>query len=152
MRLGDHHWSDPLRKRKVRTQQWPATVSHTFSSVMKVHQLVMTGRRLPIPSWVPRSVAEFISTCWREKPENRPSFSHILPRVQEMILEFITNGNVNDVVAQIPESLRGEFTPSLHPSLPFTFTLHFTPFAYCISSDKCRQQESQSVWWDGINY
>lgn len=88
-------------------------IPYEKESVMKVHQLVMTGRRLPIPSWVPRPLAEFIATCWREKPENRPSFNQILARISEMILELLTDGGIDDIASENGSpSLKGHYHPT----------------------------------------
>eukprot|EP01127_Copromyxa_protea_P013397 TRINITY_DN3601_c0_g1_i1.p1 TRINITY_DN3601_c0_g1~~TRINITY_DN3601_c0_g1_i1.p1 ORF type:complete len:1571 (+),score=309.06 TRINITY_DN3601_c0_g1_i1:122-4714(+) len=81
-------------------------VPYEKESVMRVHQLVMTGKRLPFPSHIPKPISEFISVCWRENPETRPSFAQIIARISDMLLDFLVNGTINDYTSLPPDTGR----------------------------------------------
>lgn len=59
----------------------------------------MAKQRLGIPAYVPSSVGEVISACWRHSPEERPSASIIMDRITQITASFICNSTMDVLVS-----------------------------------------------------
>ena len=52
-----------------------------------VAQLVKAGYRMPCPRGCPRGLFDIMDSCWKEKPEERPSFSEICTALSSLKLK-----------------------------------------------------------------
>jgi len=71
-----------------------------------VHRVVEEELRPVFPKSAPREYVELAVSCWAKEPKNRPSFSQVLARVEQMsvIIARVIHGQGKDYMAGGPEA------------------------------------------------
>jgi len=57
-------------------------VTQDSASIQNLQNLVCSGKRAPIPSYVYPSIAYLISECWAQSSDTRPTFENIIPKIE----------------------------------------------------------------------
>ncbi len=55
----------------------------------QVANMVLEGKRLPIPPTAPVAVAELISKCWAQSPDDRPSMDQVVKELNFLLASKI---------------------------------------------------------------
>ena len=65
---------------------------HPYNNYSKwdIEKFVIEGKRLPIPSEVPKEVASLITDCVNQEPRNRPTFGDIQVRLKKIADGFVS--------------------------------------------------------------
>jgi serine/threonine protein kinase len=69
---------------------------------------IMKGIRPTIPDYVPEPLRELMSTCWAQRPEDRPTFRHIVTLMAETrvwMFEDIEASEYDDYLGQVLSAL-----------------------------------------------
>ena len=53
-----------------------------------VIEQVSNGFRLPCPADCPEEIYQVMQSCWHENPEQRPSFSELAAKIEELITKY----------------------------------------------------------------
>jgi hypothetical protein len=53
-----------------------------------LENVCVKGHRPPIPEDCPETLRVLITQCWAPKPEDRPTFSQVLPQFDKISLEY----------------------------------------------------------------
>jgi hypothetical protein len=61
------------------------------ASITEIYELHQNGTRPEIPSWIPRSIAKLITSCWAPNPEMRPTFEKIYEKLKDIYFVFFTD-------------------------------------------------------------
>lgn len=66
----------------ILTQEMP--YSH-LEHPWQIANMVLEGKRLPIPSSAPMTVAELINKCWSQSPNDRPAVDQVVKELSLII-------------------------------------------------------------------
>ncbi|KAH3758301.1 tyrosine protein kinase [Pelomyxa schiedti] len=69
----------------VFTEQDPYSGAE-FATAWKLAEFVISGKRMVIPSTVPKVVSDLMTTCWDQEPLARPSFADVVTILEQMKL------------------------------------------------------------------
>ncbi|CAB3994451.1 tyrosine- kinase Mer [Paramuricea clavata] len=65
-----------------------------------LYDFLLTGRRLEPPNYCPNEIADVMSKCWEEDPDDRPNFH----RLKEMLYETLCCETMTQTSAENEQS------------------------------------------------
>lgn len=86
---------------------------HEFVDPIELPYLVATkGIRPPLPKHCPPSLQQLMVDCWDDNPDNRPSFSVVLTRLEQVKIDVELNEGVDKKKAYAPPEGRQKASAS----------------------------------------
>ena len=67
------------------------------SPMQIIYYVGVLGQRPPIPSQTPQSLRDLMMSCWADDPATRPSFTEIIAILNEIKVEFESNGKIDEI-------------------------------------------------------
>jgi len=87
-----------------------------FAHLWDVASFVTSGKRLPIPSSVPKGIQKIITDCWAHEPSQRPSFQQIVDDLQLLVNKKTFSVAVLKSTASSPTLMKEESVTKMKKS------------------------------------
>ena len=112
LKIQKHLLTDPLFSRSFAIVMWEmiaGEISNPFIGMAPIkfyQQTVQAGNRPRFPENVDAEYSNLINECWNSTPDERPSFSSIVERLEQMLLKLGAS-------TELPPSFQGGYHHAL---------------------------------------